>query len=1406
MTDPIGVLAAGRAHALLIGCGTYEAEGWPAVRAAGPTLEGLRSVLLRRCGMAPDAVTVLLDPDEPRTLLTAVDDAVTDAKGGVLLLYFVGHAAPGDNGRLRLMTRRSAPPHTFGPLAGYSQVSFRDVVETVRRGDPRPSSLIVVLDCCEANRGHQELAGLDSYYFLAAAARDQRALAPPDQDRTVFGGRVIDLLERGAPEFGPTVRLDTFSEVLRRTTPLGTPTPRANGTAGELCLAANPHPDALEREKLPAGSSAAPSGVCPYPGLAAFTERQRDWFHGREDCVDQLAFRLTPLGTPRLPLILNGPSGSGKSSLVRAGLLPRLAGLPPEGAATSRVTAVLEPSAPRPLHALARHLADLGQAMDVADVETRLRSGERGVRSVVRDVLTGRADADGRPPELLVVVDQFERAFDPDVDPGERAAFVTALCALARTEIPSLRRSVHGDPAGERVRVRVLLAVQAEFAAVLSESDDRLRQALTVNQYILPLFGDSDVRQAVVGPAGMEGIVPDTDFVARICADFAAAAQSPYGGGTAGFTPSRLLPHLAQSLRATWHRSPGRLTLEAYQSCGGLTGVIGQTAEECFHRIEEPAHAIARVLLLDLVDISGQRPFGLRTVPREVLLDRAANSVDPPDHDLAARTLETLATHQLVVDGASGVSLAHLILLAAWPRMTRWVQEDREWHIVRERIQKQARDWRGEGSDHGNLTPDIFLPDDFAEAVRRRDRSGLSPGDWEYLNATMAWWTRQARRRRRSEALHRFSATVAAVALLACGAGLAYGRHQNDSAQGVRSAQAAGRLASAADSVQKDHPELAARLAVAAYRASPGPQAWGALLRSAAEARPTGVSDGLTSRLSGSQVVISDRRVATAEPDGGVAVGAVGDGHLTTVLPDSRGFTAGLAFSHSGDVLAGTDGQGVVRLWNLRTPQAAPRSFTTTSLGTADADTYVLTFSADDTLLAVAADHGADAGTATTDGSEVWRTAGGPRPVRLAPLPGSFARFTGEGATLAVRDLRGSWALHSVDPSGEAGAVHGPASKLPLDRASAPVSVCFSPRGGLFAQVADRTRIWVTSGRTTTQTAGFITRGVSCAFSADGSMLAVFGATTELWGLDARHGASRITVIDTPSGEVHGSRTGQFSADGRLLAVRGTPPHVWDLTDLRQPGLVAELTTTQMPGPVSVDPSGAVAAVGTGDGSVAVWDLHDPRHPGRRPALPAPPGARSVSTLRFAPGSERLTVTYTQGVRRTWDLTGGAASPAPTPTTPLDPDAVSASGTHHHLTVTSDGPTVTLTSGTDDDAVTISVTPDSGATVTAVALDPGDTVLAVGTERGGVTLILLDGHTTPTSAVDLPARAAPITGIGFGPGGVLLTAAEDHTVRVSDLAPASLIDRICAAPLTPQVAALWPRYAPGNADSACPGT
>lgn len=466
---------------------------------------------------------------------------------------------------------------------------------------------------------------------------------------------------------------------------------------------------------------------------------------------------------------------------------------------------------------------------------------------------------------------------------------------------------------------------------------------------------------------------------------------------------------------------------------------------------------------------------------------------------------------------------------------------------------------------------------------------------------------------------------------------------------------------------------------------------------------------------------------------------------------------------------------------------------------------FVLTFSADDALLAIATDRAGQADGDDPGGSEIWRLSGDARPTRWAKLPGSFARFTGV-AGLAVGGPDGVWGLHTVDASGAPGALGTAAGSLPFRRTFPAGATCFSPRGGLVAHIGEGAGLWELTGRTARRLAGLAGQGASCAFSGDGTLLAVFGATaTEVWTLDAARRPSLAAVIDAPVDENEAPGIGQFSPDGRLLAVPGAPPHLWDVSALRQPGLLARIpATTAGAGPVAVDSAGTTVAVGESDGTVAVWDIRSPRAPRRRPAVSAPAKGLSVGSLAFAAGTRRLTVTYTSGRHGTWDLTGPAATPAPTAADSNAPGPPSASSPHDHLTATGDGPTVTITSGTEGHGPTVTLTPDPAADVTALALNAEGTLLAAGDARGGVTLVELGAHATPLATAVLPARPGPVTGIALGADEGLLVTGGDGTALLSTLRPADLVAQVCAAPLSPQVAAAWPRDIPGSAESACP--
>jgi WD40 repeat protein len=1410
MTDSKSVLGSGRAHALLIGSGTYDPDdtygpgvrGWPPVKSARRAVERLRDILVERCGMPADGVTELHDPEDSRQVLDHVDTAATRADGGLLLLYFVGHGAPDFDRQgqgLRLMTRHSAPPSAPGAYSSNSQVSFHGILDIVRNGKeprPQPADVVAILDCCMADRGAADMTKLKSHFFLAAATRDRQAMAPPEADFPLFTGRLIELLEKGAPEFGPDIRLADLADLLCRTMPEGAPVPKVSGHAGHLVLAPNPHPEAYNRAQ-PRSTRMLSTGRCPYPGLAAFTEQEQRWFHGREYDADVLLVSLTAVQSPRLPVVLTGASGSGKTSFVQAALRPRLAAVAPEGPAAHRRTTVLRPGSPRLVHDLARHLASLAPGADPAVFESRLREGEDGARAVAREIQTAHATADGTPAELVLIIDQFEKIYSPDVEGPERTAFVSAVCALAAAEAPAPWRALNGDRTEDGIRVRVLLVVPSESSGRLEESDGRLRRALTTTQHILAPLSEDEVRRAIVEPALLEGIMPDEDFVAGVCAEFASAAAPQDGDARTVLPPARLLPYLAQALRATWEHSPrDRLTLRAYQDSGRLQGAIKETAEQCFRQLDATDRDIAQVLLLHLVahddrGISGE----LKTVDRETLLLEASDAGDPNSRLTAEKVLDRLRERRLVVETTGGITLVHRALIHAWPRMGRWIRDDRTWLTIRERIQTEARRWERDGRVDRSTPLSPFLADDFAAAAHRGGTSGLTQRDWDYLNVTMASRDKEIQQRRQGRRRQRITSTIAVLSCMAGTAGIWIGLGEHASSASARHERTASQLASAAQVTAARQPDLAARLAVAAYRAAHTPTAWTALLENAARVRPTPLSNAVTSHLTGTRLTVGAGKAATVTAKG-IALDTTADGHRVTVLPESTGVTE-IAFGHRGPALAGIDAHGSVRIWDTDQPRRPPQGFSTdVPSGEPGAVTTSLTFSADDAFLAVTA--GEEGGTEATPSfaTEVWRIPHDARPTRKRRLPDDYAVFTGSGTTLAKADRAGDWDLD------DAARPQAPVA-LPLARRP-PRATCFSPDGTTAAQVGGAPRLWKLAGGDARPVGGFTAQGSSCSFSPDGRMLAVFSTTTEIWRLRAALPPVRVAVLDRPHDESTAD-AGQFGPDGSLLAVPGNPPRLWDVSGLFQPGLLTAIRPATAAGPTAVDSSGTLVAVAMADGTVAVWrsDGHGGLH--RLPEVSAPSRERVVSRLEFAPGTTRLSVTYQGGQRRTWDLGGPTAEEVPNPPAPVLSGPAEASAGHRRMRAEADGSAVRLAEGGkvgQDDPVVIPAA--GGGEVTALAFNGDGTLLAVGDDQGDIALVKVGDHATVAAVATLPARSAAITSVAFGAEDQLLVGAADGTVQLSTVSPSALSDQICATPFATQDAAHWPVDLADEARSACP--
>ncbi|WP_433272108.1 hypothetical protein ACQPZF_15390 [Actinosynnema sp. CS-041913] len=373
----------------------------------------------------------------------------------------------------------------------------------------------------------------------------------------------------------------------------------------------------------------------PYVGLAAFQREDAELFFGREELVDDVLRRLA-----RQRLVgLFGASGSGKSSVLRAGVLPRLD------------QALLITPGARPLEECAIGLAHL-LGDSASRLHAELVADRRGLLRLIRHA----AADDG----FVLVVDQFEEVFTLCAD-DERARFLDALLAVAQDE-HSLSR--------------VLIGVRADFYGHCADHPG-LVEALRDGQVAVGPMTPAQRRLAITGPAAKSGLIVESALVTELVARTDGAG---------------VLPLLSHALLETWLRRRGNtLTLAGFQAAGGIDGALAQTAEAVYTGLTESGREPAKNLLLRLI-APGE---GTEDTKRRI----ARTELDADTDEV----LDRLAAARLVSLGDNTVEIAHEALIRAWPRLRDWLSDDREGLRLHRRLTEAAEAWHALDRDSGAL-------------------------------------------------------------------------------------------------------------------------------------------------------------------------------------------------------------------------------------------------------------------------------------------------------------------------------------------------------------------------------------------------------------------------------------------------------------------------------------------------------------------------------------------------------------------------------------------------------------------------------------------------------------------------------------------------------------------------------
>lgn len=998
----------------------------------------------------------------------------------------------------------------------------------------------------------------------------------------------------------------------------------------------------------------------PYRGLLPFREADTDVFYGREVMTTELAVQVAAQLARNGPLIVTGASGAGKSSLLRAGLLPALArGMQVEGTG-SWPCRVITPTSD-PVTELATCLAVLSGSDTVSIRDSLARHPDQAHLEVRRAVIAHAARHGRGQPEsydddtrLILIVDQFEQVFTLAAgSAGEegRQAFITALCAAA------------GSPAGpgQKPAALVVIAVRGDFCDRCAAYPE-LATALHEAQFVVRPMTPPDLRRTITGPAHDAGLDIDPGLADTILSDALAVA----GHDTAG-----ALPLLSQALLLTWDkRESNRLTSHGYGQTGGVSHAVQTSADDVYDALSPGQQAVARDLLRAMTVASRDGRLTRRPVTRAGLYSGRPGA---ERRDIDA-VLEAFASQRLLILDDGIAQIAHDALLSAWPRLRGWLEDDQANWILYSQLADAAAAW----ADRSNDPSFLYRGTQLAALRQVAGTWAASPARYPALAATQRDFLEASERAAvRGSRLRRVIGTALVVLLIASVAGAGIAIAAARSANRQRNLALSGQLAGESQELANTEPGIEALLAAAAWQTAPTGQARASMLTAFAEPE--------RAVLEAPSESASDESVAFS-PDGDILASADENGlarlwdvatHRQLGPPIKADATEidDVAFSPGGGILATAGIDGAVRLWDVATHRQLGSTIRAGRLRAGAADVVWVAFSPNGKLLATADSLGA---------ATVWTVAthrqvgapivspGGVTGVAFSPAGDLLATGGNEAARLwSVATHRqvgvtmhagriGGTAQVVFSPDGELLATAGGSTAQLWDVATqrrigtpitaaggAPVNgAAFSPDGKILATVGNDTtaRLWNVATHQQTGTAIDVNAGDAngVAFSPDGTVIATADddGTARLWNVSiCREIGTTVHVADFGTG-AYGAA---FSPNGKIFATADGSDlaRLWDVGTHQQVGNAMD---ADAPGQdlgvngVVFSPNGKILATAGGDGTARLWDVATQQQIG--PAIKADSGnTDGVNSVAFSPNGRILATADADGTARLWDVT-----------------------------------------------------------------------------------------------------------------------------------------------------------------------
>lgn len=440
-----------------------------------------------------------------------------------------------------------------------------------------------------------------------------------------------------------------------------------------------------------------PELASPYKGLHAFSVTDAADYFGREPVIDSLQQVLHT----RSAVIVIGPSGSGKSSLVRAGLLPNLlarrlpapdeSSRPGEGIAWTVIEC--RPGSD-PFLSLAQALAgNKHLRCDAKEMATKLRS--ESIR--LADCISVPADA-----RALLSIDQFEELFT-----------LCEVAELRRAFVDLLVNTIGANDQNPQP-ISIVATLRADFVSQ-ALTYRPLADLLQSGGVILGPMDRGELRRAIQEPARNRGVTFEAGLIERLLDDVGEERGN--------------LPLLQFALSELWlHREGDKLTHDAYDAIGGVDGALAHYADTVYDRLSPGEKILARRLFVQLVQPGDETGDTRRPAVRTELGE---------DTWLLARRLADL---RLVVTGRNlndeSVELIHEAMIRNWDRLGEWMDEDREFRRWQQRLRTNVQQWTVSGREPDALLRGLLLAEAEQWAGQRYEE--LSEVEQAYLAASLA--------------------------------------------------------------------------------------------------------------------------------------------------------------------------------------------------------------------------------------------------------------------------------------------------------------------------------------------------------------------------------------------------------------------------------------------------------------------------------------------------------------------------------------------------------------------------------------------------------------------------------------------------------------------------------------------